>query len=99
LEAFRQYNAHGIIWDLRNAEVIAKEDQDWTVNEWQPKAIALGYRRGAIVVPENVFGQLSVKKVISQVQSANADEDLAIQYFSNAPSAYEWMKAELAVLA
>lgn len=97
LEAFMQYNAHGIIWDLREAEVIAKEDQDWTVNEWQPKAIALGYRRGAIIVPENVFGQLSVKKVISQVQSSKAGEDLEIQYFSTAPSAYEWMKAELVV--
>lgn len=97
LEAFATYNASGIIWDLREAEVITKEDQDWTVNEWQPKATALGYRRGAIVIPENVFGQLSVKKVISQVQSTG--NDLAIQYFSSAPAAYEWMKAELAVLA
>jgi len=99
LDAFAIYHAHGIIWDLREAEVIAKEDQDWTINEWQPQALALGYRRGAIVVPKNIFGQLSVKKVINQVQSSKAGEDLQIQYFSDVPSAYEWMKKELAVLA
>lgn len=98
ISAFEQYQAHGIIWDLREAEVITKEDQDWTVNEWQPRAVAAGYRRGAIVIPESIFGQLSVKKVISQVQNLHREVDLSIQYFSDVNEAYQWMKAELAVL-
>ncbi|WP_448520063.1 hypothetical protein, partial [Rhodoflexus sp.] len=78
LEALARFRAHGIIWDLREAEVIGKEDQDWTVNEWQPRAAALGYRRGAIIVPENIFGQLSVKQVISQINNQSGGGDIAI---------------------
>lgn len=98
IEALQQYRAQGIIWDLREAEVITKEDQNWTVNTWQPMAVDAGYRRGAIVVPDSIFGQLSVKQVISRVQTFNRDTDLGIQYFSDVPSAFEWMKAELSVL-
>ncbi len=98
LDALMQYNAHGIIWDLRNAEVIGKEEQDWTINEWHPRAFALGYRRGAIIVPESVFGQLSVKKIVSQIQPNKGGEEVKTQYFSDIPAAYQWIKVELAEL-
>lgn len=99
IEAFAKFNAHGIIWDLREAEVITQEDQDWTINDWQPRAVQAGYRRGAIVIPQNIFGHLSVKRVISQVQSSDKYVDVSVQYFTDTPSAYEWMKSELLVLA
>ncbi|MDW8209472.1 MAG: hypothetical protein RMJ44_00160 [Cytophagales bacterium] len=100
LEAFEKYHVQGIIWDLREAQVIASEDQNWTINYWLPKALALGYRRGAIVIPENIFGEMSVRKTISRIQleDQNTEADLAVQYFKDVPSAYEWMKAEISEL-
>jgi hypothetical protein len=92
IEAFRTYGAHGIIWDLQEAGVITPEDQQWTLEDWQPRAIEAGYRRGAIVIPENIFGELSVINVISKIDQHN---DLSVQYFNSTANAIRWMDEEL----
>ena len=88
LKALKKYNLHRIVYDLRTTGVISQEDQQWTLNIWQPQAKEIGVDKTAIVVPENVFGQLTVEAVMETEQTREVTWH---KYFKTLEEAIEWV--------
>jgi hypothetical protein len=56
-----------VVMDGGKAKLAAPADQEWFNTNWIPRAIGAGYRTCAVVVPKDLFGQMSTKQVVSQV--------------------------------
>jgi len=73
------YDCPIIIADVRQINMIWKEDRKWTIEDWYPRAIKAGFRKRAFIVSENSFGCLAIKKI---VESFNTDS-VETRFFKN----------------
>jgi hypothetical protein len=69
---------------------LSEEDQVWSVEDWLPRALAIGYSAIAIIVSEDIFGQMAVEDVLNSVSEKSP---IKIQYFDNEEKATEWMES------
>lgn len=66
LECAQKKNARVWISDFSGLVGQKPEDLDWTLNEWYPKWFTRQFDEVAIVEPEQVFGKLSLKKLLTR---------------------------------
>ncbi|MBA4054486.1 MAG: hypothetical protein C0490_07235, partial [Marivirga sp.] len=66
------------------------KDTKWVADEWNPRALAGGIHYVAFVLPENVFGGLSIKKYAEN--SEKKKDEMVIQMFGDVESAKNWFK-------
>ena len=74
--------------DLRSLQVLDQKDQEWSNEDWFPRAIAGGIRYMAIVVPLDVLAEMSVNRIMERVKNTN----LTVHYFSVLGEAESWLK-------
>lgn len=74
--------------DLRNMKVLSLEDQEWSSNNWFPRAIEGGIRKMAIVLPQSALGKMGVKNVMNKV----GDIKIETSYFPTIEEAEKWLK-------
>ena len=81
-----------ILWLADTSKHVVQPDQDtrWVAEEWNPRAIKNGIHHVAFVLPENVFGGLSVKKYASN--SEKKGDKMTVQMFGSLQSAKDWFK-------
>lgn len=73
--------------DVKKMKVLKPEIQEYLNNEWFPKAQKAGLKYLAFVVPDDVFGNVSMNTV-----NRNANEfGIEIQYFNNMDNAKNWL--------
>lgn len=87
LELVREKRAKRWLADLRQIGVVAQEDQDWSNQDWFPRAVRAGLTHMAIVYPENIVARWSVERIITRVEGT----DLVIHYFDNVEKARFWL--------
>lgn len=73
--------------DLRDLGTVIKEDQEWSNNDWYPRAIAAGVRFMAIIMPKSFISALSVKNILTKVE----DIKVETQYFGSLEDAKLWL--------
>lgn len=76
--------------DLRNLGPIAPADQQWSNEDWFPRAIAGGVRWMALVAPKRVVARMAVRTIMSKVE----DRSLVTAYFDELPAAREWLRVQ-----
>ena len=76
-----------VIADARNMKVISGDDQQWIVNDWYPRAIAAGFKYEALVVTENTFNELTIKKIVDVYD----EQKVKTEYFTSFDDAGEWV--------
>lgn len=76
--------------DLRNLGVIAQEDQEWSNNNWFPRALVAGMTHMAIVQPANIISKWSVDRIMEKVANTN----LTIHYFDDLDKARQWLSEQ-----
>jgi hypothetical protein len=76
--------------NLSKMEVIAQEDQRWLDEEWFPRAAQAGVKYIAMVRPEKVISQISVRRVIGKVGGL----EIETAYFDSPEKAKEWLKSK-----
>jgi len=84
---------HGrILWlaDTRKHVVQPDKDTKWVADEWNPRALKEGINHVAFVLPENVFGGLSVKKYAENTEKKT--NEMVVQMFGDLESAKNWFK-------
>ena len=95
LEYCIKYKKEGkpFLWlaDTRLHSVQSKADTNWVATDWTPIALQNGIQYVAFVLPENVFGELSVRNYVNEAKKTNADE-MNIQMFNQEKTAVEWFK-------
>src|SRR4051812_25850168 len=62
LELLKEKAASKWLADMREQKVLTQTDQDWTIQNWTPRAVAAGLKKSAFVIPKSALGQLTLRK-------------------------------------
>lgn len=87
-QLIKDYRCERWLADTKNMGVIKRVDQEWTHEVWFPQVATLGLKKMALIVPENVFGELSAKNVMDKARDKNLIKD---RYFMNTELAIKWL--------
>lgn len=81
-----------ILWLADTTKHVVQPDKDtkWVADEWNPRALKAGIFHVAFVLPENVFGGISVKKYAET--SEKKGDSMVVQMFGDIDSAKRWFK-------
>ncbi|HAA13659.1 MAG TPA: hypothetical protein DCE41_18980 [Cytophagales bacterium] len=88
IELTREKRARRILYDLRNMGVVSRDNQAYTNEEYFPAVSRAGNKVAAIVVPENVFGEMSV----SAIMGARNEALFQAQIFDDPGPAKAWLE-------
>ncbi|MFC7074871.1 STAS/SEC14 domain-containing protein [Haloarcula halophila] len=86
LEVIEQHGAENWLADLREMGAVSQEDQEWTRNEWHPRAFETSLTNMAIIQPESVVAEMSVDDLVQEI-----GEETTIQIFDNREDAKSWL--------
>ena len=90
LELIKKENAENWLADLREMGTVADDDQEWSNNNWFPRAMETSLSQMAIVQPESVIANMSVENIMQEV----GDGELTTHYFDSRPEATEWLQEQ-----
>jgi hypothetical protein len=81
-----------ILWlaDTRKHVVQPDKDTQWVAETWNPRALKGGIHHVAFVLPENVFGNASVKRYADN--TAKKKDEMTVQMFGDISTAKQWFK-------
>ena len=77
-----------IVADAREMLIITAADQEWTINDWYPRAVKAGFRYQGLILSKNTFNELSVKKISNQYN----DVLITTHYFDSPSEALHWAR-------
>lgn len=89
LELLKEKKASRWLADMLDQKVLSSEDQDWTIQDWTPRAVAAGIKKSAFVVPKSVIAQMSLRRMTAKVGNV----ELEMAYFESVEEAKKWLKA------
>jgi hypothetical protein len=89
VEVFQKYGAQKWLSDDRQVTAFAKEDLEWGDKDWFPRVAKSGWKYWAIILPEKVVGQMTVKK-LADVYSARG---VKTRVFSSPDEAKKWLES------
>ncbi len=90
LKLVEEKHAKRWLADLRKLGVVTQEDQQWSNEDWFPRAINSSLQYMAIIVPENIIAKWSVDRIMTKVEGAS----LLTHYFDNTDKAMEWLRSQ-----
>jgi hypothetical protein len=82
--------AQKFLADDRENTTLAKDDMNWTATVWRPRVKKAGLKYWAIVLPEKIFGQMVMKRIIEEY----ADTGVTVQIFSGPDEAMRWLEVQ-----
>jgi hypothetical protein len=77
-----------LLYDTRGLKVMSQEVQDWINEVWFPEANNLGITHMAFIIPESVFGQMSMQQANSRKEKIGK---INIEYFPDLDRAKNWL--------
>ncbi|MEL6538537.1 MAG: hypothetical protein AAFQ98_24155, partial [Bacteroidota bacterium] len=87
LELTKERKASKILYDLRNMGVVSQANQAYTNEKYFPSMSDAGNKKAAIIVPENIFGEVSVSAIMGKRNS----ELFEAEIFGELDTAREWL--------
>ena len=88
VEVFEKYGAQKWLSDDRETSALSKEDLEWGDRDWFPRVAKLGWKYWAIVMPEKVVGQLTLKRLADTYNSRGVNT----RVFSSPDEAKKWLE-------
>jgi hypothetical protein len=89
LTLFERHQSGLIFCDSTHQGAVSLADQEWTTEEWNPRAIKLGLKKTAILLPKKAEAKLAIDKMKERVEvRPNADQ---AAYFSEVAQAKAWL--------
>ena len=81
-----------MLWlaDTRKHVVQPDKDTKWVADEWNPPALEGPIYHVAFVLPENVFGNASVKRYADN--TLQKKDEMVVQMFGDIKSAKDWFR-------
>lgn len=89
-DAIQKYKVSKWLSDDRKNGAIPKEDQEWGSTVWFPQTKKAGWKYWAIVQPENIIGELNIKRISQKY----TEQGVVTQYFSNPSEAMTWLESQ-----
>lgn len=88
LDLAKKHKIKNWISDIRLMKVIGVKDQEWAGTEWLSKTVSAGcYKKQAVIMSEDVFGQASANNILTTVQN----QQIEIRNFTNMDDAKKWL--------
>lgn len=89
-EVFTQNRCHKWLSDDRGNSALKPEDMNWATTVWEKKVLKAGWKSWAIVLPEKVIGQMSIKKIAEHYKSLGVN----VNAFSDPNQAMTWLEQQ-----
>jgi hypothetical protein len=88
LALIKKHKISSVLVDTSGFKVMPKENKTFIEQDWFPRAIDCGLKKLAHIVPDNIFGQISV-----QAANRGNEEDgpVDIKYFKSEGEAKTWL--------
>ena len=83
-----QHKAEKILGDDTDLPIVHAEDQRWIVDEWLPRARAVGFKAAATKVSMTFFGRVAIGTIHAEFARA-----IQIRNFRSIHSARSWLKS------
>jgi hypothetical protein len=82
-----------ILWlaDTKKHQVQGAEDLKWVAEKWNPQALAIGVNCVAFVLPDNIFGEASIKNY-SNIAKIKDPDKMHIEIFGDIDTAKDWFR-------
>lgn len=80
-------NTFKVLADVRDMVLIAREDQEWLINVFLPRAMEFGFKVIAIVQPGQYFNKVAIESIAQKIDKRR----LSLQLFDNPENAVEWL--------
>jgi phage terminase large subunit len=77
-----------LLYDTRELKVMPQSIQEWINQIWFPEANKLGVSHMAFIIPESVFGKVSMEQTNSRKEMIG---NIEIEYFSSMQKAKNWL--------
>jgi len=88
VEIFQKYGAQKWLSDDRAIPALSKEDLEWGDRDWFPRVAKSGWKYWAIVMPEKIVGQLTLKRLAETYNSRGVNT----KFFSSPEDAKKWLE-------
>lgn len=89
LDLVKSENSRNWLADLRDLGAVDQDDQEWSNEDWFPRAIQAGLENMAIVKPESAIAEMSVDNIMQEVEGT----DLVTHHFDDREQAREWLQS------
>ena len=87
LQAIRARHAEALVSDNRRLAGLTPDDQDWFSKTWTRKAVRIGLRRIAVVLPPQGFGRYDSEDTLGRLGT----RDFVTHAFDSVPEAFDWI--------
>lgn len=87
LSSLAEHRGKRWLADCTDMKAVKQSDQEWLDRNWFPRAIALGLKHMAIVIPKSALSKLNIDDIMARVPASK----LAVGYFATAAEAREWL--------
>lgn len=87
-DIFIEYKCTKWLSDDRGNSALRQDDLDWAQNVWEPRVLDANWQAWAIVLPEKIIGQMSIKKIADRYKSMGVKVNL----FSDPTQAMIWLE-------
>ena len=88
VEIFEEHQACKWLSDDRLNASLSMEDTNWAMTQWFPRVRKAGWKYWAIVLPENIIGQMNMKRFIADYSA----QGVAVQVFGDPDEAMTWLQ-------
>lgn len=88
LKLVKKQSAENWLADLREMGTVSQTDQEWSNEDWFPRALQTSLANMAIVQPEDVVADMSVDNIMQEV----GDGAFKTHYFDSKSGAKQWLR-------
>jgi hypothetical protein len=89
LELVKRHDTENWLADLREMKTVSQADQEWTQDDWHPRAFETPLSNMAIVQPESVVTEMSVEDLVQEI-----GEQITMKTFDNRADARAWLEEQ-----
>ena len=86
LVAIDKFRTGKVIFDIQNVGALHPDDSEWAIASWFPAAEKAGLTHSAIIMPADIFVQMSIESL-----KGDASKSIIDCYFTNLKDAFDWM--------
>jgi SpoIIAA-like len=87
IHALRKHHGSRLLADCRRQKVLNPADQDRANLDWLPRALAVGLKRIAVVLPSSGLAEVNLKDSLGKAPAGALD----VAYFVTLEEAREWL--------
>ncbi|WP_375558815.1 hypothetical protein ACE193_13835 [Bernardetia sp. OM2101] len=88
IEMMKEHKTGKILSNVTQLGPLSDEDQAWCVDDWLPRALAVGYTSVANIIAEDIFGTMAVDGIL---KNAAEKSPIDMHYFEGEVKATAWL--------